>query len=218
MRQEKPTRSPIIESVTPDDSEGLASLSAPEQGSKGNVSQAPPGIKTETVQPKPVKIEFVTDYFEKLVNINLGNLSSYYITVKSHADKSFFASLYVGLVGFLLIGAGIFLTISNSANAPTVATLSGLSGVVTELISAVFFYLYSQTVRQMKGYHDSLLRVQNILLSFKLVESTKDEKDKTKMIEKMIEYLVVDLSSSCAASVSKQRDRASEATAKSEPV
>ena len=42
----------------------------------------------------------------------------------------------------------------------------------------------------MKEYHDSLLSVQNILLSFKLVEDTKDENEKAKMVGQMISYLV----------------------------
>jgi hypothetical protein len=42
----------------------------------------------------------------------------------------------------------------------------------------------------MKEYHDSLLAVQNILLSFKLVGDTTDLKDKTRMIEVMLQYLV----------------------------
>jgi len=41
----------------------------------------------------------------------------------------------------------------------------------------------------MKEYHDSLLSVQNILLSFKLVGETQ-EPEKSKMIEVMINCLV----------------------------
>lgn len=68
--------------------------------------------------------------------------------------------------------------------------LSGIAGVATEFISAVFFYLYSKTVRQMKEYHDSLLAVQNVLLSFKLVGDTTDPRDKAKMVEMLLQYLV----------------------------
>lgn len=131
-----------------------------------------------------------TEYFEKLVNINVENLSAYYITVKSHANKSFLASLFVSVVGFVFIGVGIELAITDPQHGPSVAKLSGVSGIATEFISAIFFYLYSLTVRQMKEYHDSLLAVQNILLSFKLVGDTNDPEHKAKMIEVMLEYLV----------------------------
>lgn len=64
------------------------------------------------------------------------------------------------------------------------------SGIFVEFISGVLFFLYNRTVRQLKEYHDSLINVQNILLSFKLIESIKDEKSKTEMISKMITRLV----------------------------
>ena len=96
----------------------------------------------------------------------------------------------MGLIGFALIGVGIRLAVTSDAHSPSVATLSGLAGIVTEFISAVFFYLYSKTVRQLKEYHDSLLAVQNILLSFKLVGDTSDAQEKAKMISVMLDYLV----------------------------
>jgi len=89
-----------------------------------------------------------------------------------------------------LIGVGISQILSSKNNAITVAELSGLSGIATEFISAVFFYLYNKTVIQMKEYHDSLLAVQNVLLSFKLVGDTTDPAQKAKMIEEMLRYLV----------------------------
>jgi hypothetical protein len=98
--------------------------------------------------------------------------------------------LGAGIVGFALISIGIYYTVNGRTNATPVAILSGLSGIVTEFISAVFFYLYSQTVRQMKAYHDSLLAVQNVLLSFKLVGDTKDPKDKADMVRAMLDFLV----------------------------
>ena len=42
----------------------------------------------------------------------------------------------------------------------------------------------------MKEYHDSLLAVQNILLSFKLIEESDSVLEKPKMISLMLEYLV----------------------------
>jgi hypothetical protein len=54
-----------------------------------------------------------------------------------------------------------------------VSFVATASGVVVEFISGVFFYLYNRTVRQLKDYHDSLLDVQNILLSFRIVEQSE---------------------------------------------
>lgn len=67
-----------------------------------------------------------TDYFEKLVGINIANLSAYYETVKSHANKSFATSLFVGLVGFVLIGVGIASVVRDPKNGLTVSVLAGI--------------------------------------------------------------------------------------------
>lgn len=43
----------------------------------------------------------------------------------------------------------------------------------------------------MKEYHDSLLSVQNVLLSFKLVGDMDSTQNKYKMISQMLTYLLV---------------------------
>src|SRR5258708_39851920 len=90
----------------------------------------------------------------------------------------------------MFIILGLALGFAATANSQILTYISSGSGVITEFIAGVFFYLYNRTVRQMKGYHDSLLVVQNILLSFKLVEDTKDENEKAKMVGQMLGYLV----------------------------
>ena len=95
-----------------------------------------------------------------------------------------------GVAGFILICVGLTLGFTSTTNSQILVFISTGSGIVTEFIAAIFFYLYNRTVRQMKGYHDSLLNVQNILLSLKLVEDTKEESEKVKMIGQMLEYLV----------------------------
>ena len=128
-------------------------------------------------------------YFDRLVEINVRNLGEYYALVKAHAENSFRVSLWVGLLGFALIAIGLIFGFSNPTNLP-IAYVSTAAGAVTELISGVFFYLYNSTVRQMKEYHDSLLDIQNVLLSFKIVEDIPDPQEKAKMVEQMLSYLL----------------------------
>lgn len=61
-----------------------------------------------------------------------------------------------------------------------------------EFISGVFFYLYNRTVLQLKAYHDSLLDVQNVLLSFRCVEGAgiNDEAQRIEIIKQMLAYLL----------------------------
>lgn len=129
-------------------------------------------------------------YFDSLVKINVENLAEYYNLVKVHTNNSFRASLLAGVIGFGLILIGVIAGFGGAETA-TPAKLAAVSGVVTEFISGVFFYLYNRTVRQLKEYHDSLLDVQNVLLSLKLVNETEDAVAKREMTARMCEFLMV---------------------------
>lgn len=130
-----------------------------------------------------------SQYFNDLVEINLGNLEAYYELVKVHTDKSFSISKNAGIIGFSLIIFGFALSYFNP-NGLNIAAISAASGIIIEFISAIFFYLYNKTIFQLKGYHDSLLDVQNILLSIKLVENIEDKDVKSATIKEMINYLI----------------------------
>lgn len=129
-------------------------------------------------------------YFDRLVGINIDNLAAYYVLVKVHTDKSFLVATAAGIVGFTLVATGLVVGYFGSGTTPNVAYVSAGAGVVTEFIAGVFFYLYNRTVRQLKEYHDSLLAVQNILLSFKLVGDLQASDEKTRMMSSMLAYLV----------------------------
>lgn len=132
------------------------------------------------------------EYFGKLVEINVDNLSAYYEQVKIHANNSFFVSLIMSVIGFTIIMAGLIISFYSNEQKTLIIFVSTASGIITEAIAALFFYLYTQTVRQMKGYHDSLLYVQNILLSLRLLEGADDidPTAKADSINKLIEYLL----------------------------
>jgi hypothetical protein len=129
-------------------------------------------------------------YFDKLVDINVTNLGAYYTMVKFHANNSFIVTICVATIGFGLIAFGLIVGFYRGSGDSALTYVSTGAGIGTEFISAVFFYLYNRTVRQLKEYHDSLLSVQNVLLSFKIVGDTNRESDRVKMVSKMIEFLL----------------------------
>jgi hypothetical protein len=129
-------------------------------------------------------------YFDQLVKINVDNLGDYYTLVKEQTNKSFYAALIVGLLGFALVLAGLAMGFVNYQNTPPVTYIASGAGVVTEFIAGVFFYLYNKTVQQLKGYHDSLLNVQNVLLSFKIVEDIQSEEQRTAMVGLMLGHIL----------------------------
>jgi hypothetical protein len=128
-------------------------------------------------------------YFEKLVEINVTNLAEYYGMVKDHAQNSFLAAMAAGVVGLALVVIGLVLGFGTADRARDLTYVSTGAGLLTEFISGVFFYLYSKTVAQLKDYHDSLIDVQNILLSFKIIGDTCDEPSRAKLLERLLDHL-----------------------------
>lgn len=133
-----------------------------------------------------------TSYFDRLVDINLSNLGAYYGLVKVHASNGFIAATAAGAIGFALVIFGLLMGIftTDQERASLISYVASGAGIITEFIAGIFFYLYSKTVRQLKEYHDSLLVVQNVMLSFKLVGDTPDPEQKAKMVTVMLGYLV----------------------------
>ena len=129
-------------------------------------------------------------YFDSLVRINVENLAAFYVLVKGHTDKSYKAAMRVCVFGFFLIIVGLILTIVNVSSPPIGSYITIASGVLTEIIAGVFFYVYNRTTRQTKGFYDSLLTEQNILLSFKLMEGAKDENERAKLVSQMLTNLM----------------------------
>jgi hypothetical protein len=152
-------------------------------------------VMDRVAQSKPTDKESDTSrYFKSLVEINILYLKDYYSLVKVHTDKSYIVATLAGMIGFgfIIVGliVGLAVSFTGNENAQIIAYLTSASGIITEFIAGIFFYLYNKTVRQLKEYHDSLLDVQNILLSFKIVGDTSDVNERTKMVTQMITALL----------------------------
>jgi hypothetical protein len=129
-----------------------------------------------------------SQYFDSLVGINIRNLEEYYELVKKSNKSSFYISMSMSIIGILLIIGGLIVGyfVDEVRN---ISYLVSSSGIVIELITALLFYLYNKSVIQLKDYHDSLLDVQNILLSFKLIDDIKGEENRLEIMKSMIEFL-----------------------------
>ena len=130
-------------------------------------------------------------YIDSLVAINIENLAEYYSMIRNQTDNSYRASLVAGIVGFGLLAAGTILGVSRGEEAQTQvgAYIAAASGVITEFIAGVFFFLYNRTVTELRGYHESLLSMQSTLLSLKLIDSVEDDTRNADMKAQMIWYL-----------------------------
>jgi len=135
-------------------------------------------------------------YFDSLVRINVENLAAFYALVKGHTDRSYKVAIRVCVFGFCLMVIGLAVGITNISSSPLGSYITTASGVITVIIAGVFFSVYNRTTRQIKGYYDSLLTVQNTLLSFKLIEEAQDENEKAKIGGQILANLIHKQSSS----------------------
>lgn len=127
------------------------------------------------------------DFFNKLVKINFKYLDQYYLQTQEQADKSFRLTLFACLIGLAIIVTGIVMMFLDKTEPAYVTTAAG---ILSELIAAVFFYLYNKTVQKMAQYHHKLVITQNISLALKISQELPNgEKSiaQNKLIDKLTE-------------------------------
>ena len=108
-----------------------------------------------------ISSELPDDLESKLIALNLKYQDRYYFETGLQANKSFIASLVVAILGFVMVCVAIVLFLYEQIPA---ASVTVAAGALTELISALFFYLFNKTVLSMASYHQRLLFTQNIAL------------------------------------------------------
>ncbi len=143
---------------------------------------------SDEIERKAAQLE-QTDYeryFTKLLQINLDNLTRYYLLVGEQAAKSFWLTVATAAFGFVILIVGIALSFfSIEGVTVTAETVAVTSGLIVEFIAGVMFYIYNKTIKQLGTYHDKLLRVQDIILALKLTQSIED----TVVMNRNLEYL-----------------------------
>lgn len=71
-------------------------------------------------------------------------------------------------IGFILFAAGVIVTYF-APDKKSVIAYSTLAGAIVEIISGLFFWLYSQTIKQINIFHNRLIETQQILTAIQTV-------------------------------------------------
>lgn len=108
------------------------------------------------------------DFVDALLTLSYRYLDQYYLQVRRHANRSLALTLVFAVLGGLAVISGVLGAIF--ANLTTQSYIATGAGIVVNLISAVFFYLYNQTAREMNAYYDRLVLAQNLAVSIKAAE------------------------------------------------
>lgn len=108
------------------------------------------------------------DIFENSIKMSYKYLDQYYLQTRDHAQRGFLVTMCVSIFGAVLIGIGIMAMFLGDV---TPSYITCASGVITEFIAAIFFYLYNKTISSMRNYHNKLVLSQNISIALKVAES-----------------------------------------------
>lgn len=128
----------------------------------------------------------------KLIRYSRLQLQAYYRIGLSQTQRSFRYSVIAMWIGFLVIVAGVvsylipasFLSTTPVAPAQQFALLGGL---IIELISAAFLWVYKSSINQLTYFYDRQQLNHNALLSFSVAETMTDkDAAKLKIVDRLL--------------------------------
>lgn len=133
--------------------------------------------------------EIEEDIYENSIRMSYKYLDQYYLQTREQAQKGFGVTVSISIGGALIIAIGILEMYTGKGDPAYITTASG---VITEFIAAIFFYLYNKTIQSMGDYHNKLVLSQNVSIALKVSESLTEDKKETAKIE-IIRELVKDI-------------------------
>lgn len=110
-------------------------------------------------------------------------VNSYYKTNQMHVAWSFWASLVALIVGLVVLIIGVSLALGGFSSAITVTTTG--AGVLTQFISAGFFYLYNKNLKQLNVFYGELVQNQDMFFAWGLVAHAP-EADRPELVKALI--------------------------------
>ncbi len=138
-----------------------------------------------------IQDEVQDNIFENSIKMSYKYLDQYYLQIRNQAQKGFFVTVCVSVFGAILIGVGIVLMFMDITNPSYIICASG---VITEFIATIFFYMYNKTVTSMSKYHNKLVLSHNVSIALKVAD-TLPEEDKVKSKNLIISELLKDMNS-----------------------
>lgn len=145
-------------------------------------------IRREMIHCEAVEIErdASDDIFKNSIKMSYKYLDEYYLQTREHAQRGFRVTVGISIFGALLISGGI---IGMFLGRVDLSYIPCASGVITEFVASIFFYLYNKTVSSMSQYHNKLVLSQDISIALKVADSlpTGDQaKVKTEIISELL--------------------------------
>jgi hypothetical protein len=122
-------------------------------------------------------------------------LQQYFEKNLQHINSIYRISINVMIVGFVIIGLGIF--ISYFGKDKDISIISISSGILIEFIGATFLFIFKSTVKQALKYSRTLEKINNVGMSMKILDTIEtSEIDKEELIKAKIEISKILISNS----------------------
>jgi len=112
------------------------------------------------------------------LRLRSNRLEEYYTVNLAQARSAFRLSSFALVAGFLMILAGIGLLYAGKSGT-SIPAITSVTGVIVELISAGYFYVYRTSIGQVNFFYQNLVREQDTGLAVELIDkldsSRRDE-------------------------------------------
>ncbi len=134
--------------------------------------------RTERIFEIEKEVEANPDKAKPAWDLASAKLEEYVARNLSQVAWIFVLVLIVMIVGFVIIGWGIYKVFSAESIAPSV--VAAVSGIVVEFIAATFLLIYRSTMEQAKDYVAMLERINAVGMSAQLLEAIEDPDPKVR--------------------------------------
>jgi len=132
-----------------------------------------------------------------LITYSKLELETYYKIGLNQTQKSYKYSNIAMWIGFLLIIFGIviyiipsnILNINNNEISEKVKLITIASGVVIELISALFLWIYKNSINQLNYFYSRQIFIHNSLFAFRIAQTMKESDEaKKEIVSKILDF------------------------------
>lgn len=132
-----------------------------------------------------------------LITYSKLELETYYKLGLSQTQKSYKYSILAMWIGFLLIIFGIviyiipsnILKIDNGEISEKIKFITMASGVVLELISGLFLWIYKNSITQLNYFYSRQIFIHNSLFAFRVAQTMKDSDEaKKEIVSKILDF------------------------------
>ncbi len=125
-----------------------------------------------------------------LVRYSRLQLESYYTIGLGQSQRSFRYSILAMWIGFLVITGGIILSVmpsrTGTAPPPDIHLLTIASGMVIELISALFLWIYRSSIGQLTYFYNRQMYLHGVLVAMRIADTMKDSDGTKRLIVERI--------------------------------